>query len=264
MEEGPLKANPTGTLLKVWFPYWRPKSRAPLRLFCFPFAGGTASAFQRWAELGPSVEILAVQYPGRETRLHEPPCQSVPALVEELGPVMLPLLDRPFALFGYSLGTFLCLELARWLQRVGARVPLGLMLAAGVPPDQEREQSSHVLTDEELIARMKRIGGTPPEVLAHPKLMQLLLPMLRADFEMASRYSAPTDSPLPLPFAVWGGIQDDQPLPEELERWRKFTRGSFAIHLIPGGHFFLHHAGDELRQGLKRTLAEWSSVEAEE
>jgi medium-chain acyl-[acyl-carrier-protein] hydrolase len=248
-----------GSLVKAWFPYWRPKPGARLRLLCFPFAGGSASQFHRWAEFGPSVEVLAVQYPGRETRFGEPPFRQVPALIEALGPVLTPLLDRPFALFGYSLGTHLCLELARWLQRVGAPAPLGLMLAAGVAPLGDRERTIHTLPDEDFLRRLQSYGGIPPEVLAHQELLQLVLPIVRADFEMVCGYAPAVAPPLPIPFALWGGAEDTEPSPRDLERWRQFTSGHFAHQILPGGHFFLRSAGDELRKSMERTLYEWSA-----
>jgi medium-chain acyl-[acyl-carrier-protein] hydrolase len=248
-----------GSLVKAWFPYWRPKPGARLRLFCFPFAGGGASQLHRWAELDPSVEVLAVQYPGRETRFGEPPFRQVPALIEALGPVLTPLLDVPFALFGYSLGTYLCLELARWLQRVGAPAPLGLMLAAGVPPESERERSTHTLPDEDFLRKVQSYGGIPPEVLAHQELLQLVLPIMRADYEMVGGYTPAVDPPLPIPFAVWGGAEDTAPAPGDLERWRKFTSSHFALEILPGGHFFFRSAGDKLRKSVERTLSEWSA-----
>lgn len=246
---------------KTWFPYWRPNPTARLRLFCFPFAGGTASVFHRWARSGPwaDADVLAVQYPGRETRISEPLCYRVHALVEKLGPVILPLLDRPFAFLGYSLGTYVCLELAHWLQRRGAPLPLGLMLAAGAPPHLRRSQALYTLLDEDFIAELKRYGGTPAQVLAHRELMELLLPVLRADFEMADMYRRAPEPRLALPFAVWGGQADADPSPQELEGWRALTSASFSLQLLPGGHFFLLSEGARFREGAERTLHQWAA-----
>jgi medium-chain acyl-[acyl-carrier-protein] hydrolase len=240
-----------GPRVKTWFPHWRPKPEARLRLFCFPFAGGSASVLQRWAGLGPSVEVLAVQYPGRETRFNEPPCRRIPTLVESLGPVVRELLDRPFAFFGYSLGTLVCLELAHWLQGVGAPAPLELMLAAGSPPHRERAKRIYTLPDADFIAELRDYGGTPPQVLAHRELMELFLPVLRADFEMADEYRRPPEPRLAMPITVWGGAEDTRPLPRLLAEWRDFTSGDFGLQILPGGHFFLF-AHDKLREGVEQ------------
>ncbi|WP_224248794.1 thioesterase II family protein [Hyalangium gracile] len=249
--------GPTSAATKAWFPYWKPQPGARLRLFCFPFAGGSASVLHRWASLGPSVEVIAVQYPGRETRFHEPPFRRVSALVDTLGPVMLPLLDRPFAFFGYSLGTVISLMLSYWLRRSGAPSPRGVMMAAGLPPKLWRPRNTYTLSDEGLIGELRRYGAAPPQVLANRELMELLLPMVRADFEMLDTFVHPEEAPLSVPMAVWGGTEDRQPTPESLQTWRDYTTQDFSLQIIPGGHFFIHSAADVLREAVERTLSRW-------
>lgn len=245
------------TSLEKWFPFWRPKPEARLRLFCFPFAGGAASILHRWAELEPRVEVLAVQYPGHETRFGEPLHHRVPELVEALGPVVRSLPERPFAFFGYSLGTSVCLALTRWLERVGAPAPRGLLLAAGTPPQLQRSRLLHALPEADFIDELRRYGGTPPQVLAHRELMELLLPVLRADFEMAETYAPAPHPPLSIPMAVWGGAEDPSPSPSVLERWRDFTTGDFTLRIVPGGHFFLNSPDGTLRREVEGTLLPW-------
>lgn len=246
-------------LAKAWFPYWKPQSGARLRLFCFPFAGGSASAFHRWADFGPSVEVLAVQYPGRETRFTEPPERRLSTLVERLGTAVLPLLDRPFAFFGYSLGAVVSLHLAYWLRRAGAPAPQGVIMAASTPPKLWRPRGTHTLSDEELIAELRRYGAAPPQVLANRELMELLLPMVRADFEMLETYPLLDEAPLSVPMAVWGGTQDSHPSPQALETWRDYTSQEFTSHLLPGGHFFMLSAAEAMREEMERTLIRWSA-----
>lgn len=253
-------ATTAAAALKAWFPYWRPNPEARLRLFCFPYAGGTASVFHRWARqgVGAGVDVIAVQYPGHETRLTEPLCRRVPALVDSLGPAIRPLLDRPYAFLGYSLGTYVSLELAHWLQHVGAPPPLGLMLAAASPPHLRRSQELYTLLDEEFIAELKRYGGTPAQVLAHRELMEMLLPVLRADFEMADEYRRAPEPRLPLPLSIWGGTEDADVAPTALVGWHELSTGDFTLRLLPGGHFFLLSAGDKLREDVERTLRQWA------
>lgn len=244
---------------KTWFPYWKPKPEAQLRLFCFPFAGGTASNFQRWADFGPSIEAIAVQYPGREMRLPEPPFRSVRALVNALGPEMLPLLDRPFVLFGYSLGALIAFEMANWLRSEGAPAPQGLMVAAASPPGRRKSRNMYLLPDKAFIQELRDYGGSPTQVLAHQELMEMLLPMLRADFEMVETYALGEVRPLSIPIAVWGGTEDRGPAPQQLEGWRDFTSQGFTSQLISGGHFFMLSAGAELREAMEKTLMDWSA-----
>ena len=243
-----------------WFPYWQPNPQARLRLFCFPFAGGSASVFHRWALAGLSkeVDVLAVQYPGHETRMREPLHHRVPEVVEALGPVIRPLLDRPYAFLGYSLGCLISLELAHWLRRQGARAPLGLQLAACTPPHQRKIRGRHTLPDKDFIADFNRYGGMPAAVLEHRELMELMMPVLRADIEQVDEYHGPAEPPLSLPFALWGGQEDTDPTPQGLEGWRDFTTGSVELQQLPGGHFFILSAGDQLRKGVEQKLLQWA------
>ncbi len=243
-----------------WFPYWKPNPAARLRLFCFPFAGGSASTFHRWALAGLSKEVdaLAVQYPGHETRMREPLHHRVPDMVEALGPVIQPLLDRPYAFLGYSLGCLVSLELAHWLRRQGAPAPVGMLLAACTPPHQRKTRGRYTLPDKDFIADFNRYGGMPAAVLASKELMELMMPVLRADIEQVDEYSVPTEPPLSLPFALWGGQEDTNPSPQGLEGWRDFTTGSVELQVLPGGHFFILSAGDQLRKGVEQKLLQWA------
>jgi surfactin synthase thioesterase subunit len=243
---------------KAWFPYWKPQPQARLRLFCFPFAGGSASALHRWATLGPSVEVIAVQYPGRESRFHDPPFKRISELVDTLGPVMLPLMDRPFAFFGYSLGSAISIMLAYWLRRAGAPAPRGMMMAAGMSPRLLTPRGTHALSDEALIAELRNYGAAPPQVLAHRELMDLLLPMIRADFEMLDTLVHPDEPPLAVPMAVWGGKEDSRIPEESLAAWREYTTQDFSLEMLPGGHFFIFSAADPLREAVERTLIRWA------
>src|SRR5688572_24867061 len=109
-----LSASPTDR----WFPTRQPLAQASVRLLCLPFAGGAASAFLGWNKsLPPGVELCAAQPPGRERRLSEPAFRELESLLDSLEAAAAPLLDKPFVLFGYSLGGRIAFELTRRLQK---------------------------------------------------------------------------------------------------------------------------------------------------
>jgi medium-chain acyl-[acyl-carrier-protein] hydrolase len=238
-----------------WFPLRQPNPRARLRLFCFPYAGGSASAFRCWgAALPPEVELCALQLPGRERRLSEPPFSQLTALLEALEPAMLPLLDRPFAFFGYSMGTRIALALAQRWQARQAPQPRVLIAAAASAPHLPRSTPPlHELDDAGLREALRRYEGTPAEVLEHRELMELLLPLLRADFTIAGTLLPP--EPLRCPISAWGGLEDANVPLEGLERWRELTQAEFRLRRFPGGHFFLRDAGELLLVALREELA---------
>lgn len=238
----------------------RPGARA--RVFCFPHAGGGASAFRLWpAGLPPEVELCAVQLPGRENRLREPPFASIRAMVDALVPALSAHLDRPFALFGHSMGAVLALEVARALQARGGPLPGHLLVSSRRPPHlPDPDPPLHVLSDPEFVAEVRRrYGGMPAEVVRDRDLLTLLLPALRADVRALETHRPPARPPLPLPISVFGGSEDRHAPREQLEAWRGETSGAFRVRVFPGGHFYLDARRAELLADLAATLAPMAS-----
>lgn len=219
----------------------RPAAR--LRLFCFPYSGGGATSFRGWADAMPSLEVCAVQAPGRETRMREPAFVRIEPLVAEIVKAMRPMLDKPFALFGHSLGSFVAFETARALRREGLPAPKHLIVS-GCPAPQVHDVKSpiHDLEDARLVDALRRYQGTPDEVLQNDELMNLLLPILRADFTIYETYAAKDEPPLDVPLTALGGLEDDHASRAELDAWRAQTTKSFVLRMFPGGHFFVHTA----------------------
>lgn len=232
-----------------WIEWPRRKPAAPLRLFCFSYVGGNASAYREWTSGAGDVDVCPVQLPGRDKRLAEPPFQRLMPLVETLADV-LPL-ERPFAFFGHSLGALVGFELARELRRRDGQGPVKLFVSAARPPQLlATEAPRHLLSDRELVEEVRRLGGTPEEVLRNAELMELFLPVLRADFAVADTYEYSPEAPLPCPIHAFGGQEDSKVAREDLLAWKQQTASAFALDMFPGGHFFLHGA----RTRLLRTL----------
>lgn len=230
------------TSLTSWVSIPRPNPAARLRLFCFPYAGAGASVFYSWtAGLPEEVEVCAVQPPGREARLREAPYTDMPTLVEALGEALVPYMDRPFACFGHSNGAIMAFELARKLRREGRGMPLHLFLS-GRPAAQlpSRHPPIHALPEPEFIAELRRLQGTPEEVLNHPEIMELLVPLLRADFSLAETYVHRAEAPLDVPISAYGGRRDPDVNEDEVEGWRAQTAAAFRSVLFPGDHFFIN------------------------
>lgn len=241
---------PSVTPFETWVAHHKPNPRAHLRLFCFPFAGGGASVFRAWpAEAVPQIEVCPVQLPGRENRLLDEPLTRVSAVVEALAPVLLPHLDLPFAFFGHSLGGLISFELARLLRREYGKAPAHLFVAGCAAPQiADPDLPIYNLPEPEFVAELRRLKGTPEGVLQQPELMQMLLPCLRADFEMGSTYEYVADEPLPYPISALGGLADPEISRADLEAWREHTRAKFVLRMLPGEHFFLLTTRTQLLQ----------------
>ena len=233
-----------------------PQATPKIRLFCFPYAGGGASAFRSWVnELPPTVELACIQLPGRETRIREIPITNLPELIQQLKPAILPHLTIPFAFFGHSMGALIAFELARSLHHTQSSLPQHLFVSACRAPQLPRHNPPrHTLSTPELITELHRLKGTPTEILNNDELMELLLPTIKADFGVVDTYTYKEHSPLPLPMKALGGQEDPEVSPEQLLPWQKQTASKFSSHLFPGDHFFIQQAQSSVLNLLLATL----------
>ncbi len=234
-----------------------PNPSAALRLFCLPHAGGGAALFRSWpTNLPATVEVCAVQLPGRETRFREPPLRNWQPLVAALADGLLPFLDRPYAVYGHSMGALLAFELVRELRRRGIAGPAHL-IAAGypAPPLPSERPHLHDLPEAEFRAALRQRGGTPAVVLDNNELMDLLAPMVRADFTVLETYLYQPDDPLDCPLTVVGGDEDPIARPHQLSAWRDVTTGPSELVMLPGPHFFPQTQQPLLLQTIRRLLA---------
>jgi medium-chain acyl-[acyl-carrier-protein] hydrolase len=225
-----------------WISYWRPNPQARLRLFCLPYAGGSAHIFRNWPEYLPdSVEVGVVHLPGRAHRAFEQPPTRLAPLAQSLTTALLPEMDKPFAIFGHSMGATIGFEWVRELRRRGGPPPLHLFVSGRPAPQvAQREEASYRLPDHLFIKLLRRLNGTPETLLNQPELMESLLPILRADFELLQTYVYSPEAPLDCPITAFGGSQDREVEIEELEAWRMQTIAKFSLSLFDGDHFFIH------------------------
>jgi medium-chain acyl-[acyl-carrier-protein] hydrolase len=247
---------PTTEAKSVWLPALRPGAYARLRLICFPYAGGSASAYARWPERLPvGVDVRPVQMPGRWNRLSEPPLRDFDDAVRALVEVLPPFLDRPFALFGHSMGALLAFEVARRLREEGLPSPAHLFVSGRRGPQlTDDDLPGAELDDPGFIARLRELNGTPAELLERPELMKLLLPTIRADFDVCRTYRYRPGPPLGCPLTVYGGADDAESAPGRLEAWRPHTQRQWTLCRFPGDHFFLHSAEAKVLEALAASL----------
>lgn len=243
-----------------WVTCHRPQPQAKLRLFCFPYAGGGASVYRRWAgELSMAAEVCALQLPGRESRIGEPAFDRIGPLVEEIARAILPYLDRPFIFYGHSMGAKVGFELTRLLRRELGLLPSHLFVAGCRAPHlPPRRLPIHGLPDPEFVEELRRLNGTPAEVLAYDDLMRLMMPMLRADIAICDTYRYSPAPPLDCPITAFGGLQDPDVCRQDLEDWRGHTNAAFALRMFPGGHFFHNDSGALLLGALFKDLHQLS------
>ena len=238
-----------------WLMRWPSSSQPRLRLICLPYAGGAASVYAPWrAHMPGGVELCSVQLPGRERRLREAPIDSMETLITVLTRALEPFLDRPFALFGHSMGSLIAFELAHRLRVEGLPGPLHLFLSAMYAPAQLRQRPQlHELPDSELMDAVRTLSGTPQLVLDNRELMQAMLPALRADFRLIETYRYRQQARLRCPLSLCGG-KDDRITRRDLAAWRSEVASSFCLRLFPGDHFYLQSNPEALLRFLVHEL----------
>ncbi|WP_324615786.1 NDP-hexose 2,3-dehydratase family protein [Streptomyces sp. NRRL S-118] len=240
----------------LWIRRYRPVRDPELRLVCFPHAGGAATSFVSLARgLDGTVEALAVQYPGRQDRRHEPFIPSISGLVDQVVPEILRWADRPLALFGHSMGATVAYEVARRLHGTGRVSPVHLLVSGRRAPTVRRRDVAHLLDDDALIAEIAKLQGTDDAVLQDEELLRLALPAIRNDYRAAGTYQYVPGRALECPVTVLTGDRDPNVPLEEAKAWRELTTGPFALHDFPGGHFYLNDRMDDVCRTIGRALA---------
>ncbi|MDW7549616.1 thioesterase II family protein [Pseudoalteromonas peptidolytica] len=224
----------------------KPNPNATLRLFCFPYAGGSSTIFTPWIEQANThIELVFVQLPGRGARLMEPAIDNMPEVIEELLLYKDFITSKPYAFFGHSLGSRISYALACELHTLGLPLPSKVFASASRAPHcTSNKKYLHDLPHDAFIAKLRDLNGTPKEVLDNAELMELLIPLLRADFKIADTYVAEQRA-LPTPIHVFHGVEDEI-LDEHILAWQALTAQPCTYKYFDGGHFFIHQYGEEM------------------
>ncbi len=241
---------------KSWIIIRKHRGTPKIKLFCFPYAGGGASVFREWPDLLPeSIEVCAIQYPGRENRINETPVSRFETMVDELYNALLPAIDIPYAFFGHSMGAKLAFEVAKRLSLRAGKPPLCVFASGARAPHIPAHDPIHHCGDAEFVASLRRYEGTPGAVLHNEELMSVFLPMLRADFILDETYVSSEAETLSCPIYAFAGESDNIAPPEEVRQWGKFTRGLFQMDTLRGDHFFIKALQSEVVGSIGKRLS---------
>ncbi|KQX77120.1 MULTISPECIES: thioesterase II family protein [unclassified Streptomyces] len=237
------------TPTSAWVRRFHPEPEAATQVICFPHAGGSATFYFPVAQaLSPAVDVLAIQYPGRQDRRVEPCIDDMDTLADLVSEELRPWLDRPFTLFGHSMGATLAFEVALRLERSG-HTALGLFASGRRAPSRHRDEQVHLASDERLISEIKRLEGTESRVFEDEEIVRMILPAVRSDYRAAESYRYRPGPALSCPVTALTGDRDPHVTLDEAEAWREHTTGPFRLRVFPGGHFFLNsHAQAVMRE----------------
>ncbi|MFJ8591193.1 thioesterase II family protein [Streptomyces sp. NPDC093598] len=226
--------------MTTWLKCTAPRPDAASRLICFPHAGGSASFFHAWAEGLPAHEVHAVCYPGRAGRYGEPLPTGLPGLAADIAEAVRPLLDRPVAFLGHSMGAVVAYETARLLEAQGHRI--GHLFASGARaphlPHPEGPDAAE-LDDDAVADALVALGGTDAELLADPEVRELVLPYVCGDYRMFDAYVHRPGPALRCDVTAIAGDGDPLVPEDRAAAWAALTEGRFTHHTVPGDHFYL-------------------------
>ena len=230
----------------LWIRRFHPAGPASARLVCLPHAGGAASYFLPVSKaLSPDVDVLAIQYPGRQERRRERRRETVAELADEITQVVRPLTGQPLYLFGHSLGATVGFEVARRLQADGVTIAR-LFVSGRRSPDLNRNEYVYQRSDKDLIKQIRSMASTAPDVFDNPEMAAMVLPAIRSDYKAAETYVYGPGPKLTCPVTAFVGDADPMVTVDEAAAWEQHTSGAFRLRTWPGGHFYLDTHGAEV------------------
>lgn len=238
-----------------WLPFGVDRD-ANIRLLCLPHAGAGAISFHAWGKTLPRhIATCPVQPPGREHRKGEKPLTEVGPLVAELAPVVLAELNSPYAIFGHSTGAICAFELAREIRRLGGRAPVHLFVAGRPAPHLPLPRTQvALLSPDELAELLRRLGGTPEELLADDDFLASIQTLLAADFSLNQGYEYYAEPPLEIPITALGSTADNGASIADMAAWEAHTQAGFQLHVITGGHFAVLQRAAEVQAFIGEAL----------
>ncbi|MBC6447366.1 thioesterase II family protein [Actinokineospora xionganensis] len=241
-----------------WLPL-RALTRPGLPLFCLPHAGAGGSAYRTWLDRMPGVAVHPVQPPGRESRLREPAFERMGPLVEELASVVLETVDGPYAVYGHSHGALVGFELLREIRRRGGPAPVRLIVSGSAAPQCGVDDGPPVtgMTRPELIAMLRRLGGTPEWLLADAGAVDMILPAIVGDFTVREAYEYVPEPVTDVPITILASTDDPRASLARQQRWQELTSASTDLHTLVGGHFAVFEQAVSTHRIVSAALRPW-------
>ncbi|GHE68727.1 thioesterase II family protein [Streptomyces capitiformicae] len=247
----------------LWCRRFQPAPDAAHRLICFPHAGGSASYYVPVATaLAPHVDVVALQYPGRQDRRREPLVDDIGTLADRVHEALRGQDDRPLTFFGHSMGALLAFEVARRCERDGRTAPVRLFVSGRRAPSRHRDENVHLRDDDGVIAEVKALSGTDDRLLGDDELLRMILPALRGDYRAVETYRCPPGVTVDIPVTALVGDSDAKTTIDEARDWEKHTTADFDLRIFPGGHFYLNDRAADVLNVLDEHFAARSVPDA--
>src|SRR6266536_929963 len=224
----------------AWIRRYHPSGVSRARLVCFPHAGGSASYYHPVSErFSPAVDVIALQYPGRQDRRHETCIKDIGVLADKITEQLLCLSDKPTVLFVHSMGATLAFEVAWRLEHKGSYAHLRVIASGRSAPAIIRGEKVHLCDDAGIVAEIRLLNGSDSMLLDDEEIFRIALPAIRGDYQAIESYSCAPGRMLNCPITAITGDSDPRTTIAEAAAWRLHTTGHFRIKVFSGGHFYL-------------------------
>jgi surfactin synthase thioesterase subunit len=229
-----------------------------MKLLCFPYAGATGVAFQKWEKYMEGIKVVPLELPGKGSRMAEPLCQTIDEMVDDLKKQMLNLIEQKedYAVYGHSMGCLLIYELLHDLWQMGFHLPVHVFLSGKNPPDIVMKKTIHQLNDTDFIKKMVEMGGMEARFFENPTLTKLFLPILRTDIHIVETYCPKEKKQrLPVDITFFFSSGDKWVKNKYVKQWANYITGSFQIFYYKGSHFFIFEQEEKITGIIKETLS---------
>ncbi|MDQ7236350.1 thioesterase II family protein [Bacillus pacificus] len=223
------------------------------KLFCFPHAGGSAFNYAKWKNyFNPYIEVVPIELAGRGYRIEESLYQGMEEAVNDAYTSIVKQIDAsPYILFGHSMGSLIAYEVARKIQDSNNELPKFLVLSGRNHPNSKIKNIRHNLSNEQFKREVIAMGGTPSGVLQSEELMEIFLPILRADFKIVETYIHDNNiKPCDIDFLIFNGKNDEFTTYDQVIKWNKYTNKTCTFHSFEGNHFFLNENIEEIAKSI--------------
>ncbi|MDQ0175270.1 thioesterase II family protein [Bacillus chungangensis] len=234
-----------------------------IKLFCIPYAGGSAVVYSKWKKLiNPLIELKEIELPGRGYKMKEPLLDNMPEMVENIFKEMKNEIKPPYALFGHSMGALITYELYKKLKKAGYPAPVHMFISGKKSPQVAiKDLKLYHLPEDEFIDHILKYNGTNESVFKNKELASLFIPILRADFKIVETYKFDhTDDRLDCDISVFGGTEDRTVDWDDLLQWQEVAKKKCNFYSFKGGHFFINEHTEEVVNQINRIINNISKI----
>lgn len=232
-----------------------------ITLFCFPYSGASASLYLGWTpKISENIKLQPVEYPGRGSRFGEKLCQDMDQLIDAIMPVIMNTGTESCAFFGHSLGGIVAYETALRLREEKMELPKHIFLSGCTAPHVKYgEKKLHLLSNDDFLKELTELGGMSQEILNNREILDLYLPVIRADYRIYELYQPKKQEPLPVDFSVLSGSVDVLAGGANMLGWKVYTSAGFQVNQMEGNHFFIHEQLSSVIDVVEKTVIGWGN-----